>query len=504
MIRASVFGLNVILETDDPTVKALLEFTTTENKYNFFLKRVAETKTHGKIYNRRKTDQKTGHIYFEIGIGWTAYLINLFGQYMYEDDVNQLKAAVCQDNPRTFPFTELRPYQNDDVLHLLKYRFGLVSVYTGYGKTAVISVLANYFKEIGLKVLLVTPNKKPQDELIKRIKKFYNYDVSSKLGDGQIQCVMTQGFTNRKDVKDPNLWLALEAELKTFDVVMADEVEYCINPSGILIFNTTTNAKYRFGFSGTADKARGEMINFNNGLENPAVSGNLDLIRFFGPSLVYRKPLQKEIDLITVSTSSLDRISLKDANDSGNLYLSIMTKIFTSDEVCKCIVNIAKTFPLLYIPINNLVNIINFWIDNYFLRKFRVLLVCNEGYIYYDIDGNKSKHTLEESCELIKNGQVDIIPSTSSGFRALDLPNLKNILIFAGKIGGSVLQQVGRVAREPHMNIISLAPSSGKTIPVFTKGAESRETLIKEYYKYCTITEVFVDESDLKNYKRIR
>ena len=54
MIRAGVFGLSIVLETDDPSVKSLLEFVYVDKRYNFFLKKVTETKVRGKIYDKTK------------------------------------------------------------------------------------------------------------------------------------------------------------------------------------------------------------------------------------------------------------------------------------------------------------------------------------------------------------------------------------------------------------------------------------------------------------------
>lgn len=54
-----------------------------------------------------------------------------------------------------------------------------------------------------------------------------------------------------------------------------------------------------------------------------------------------------------------------------------------------------------------------------------------------------------------------------------------------------------RVARGTHMNIISLVPSSGRRIPVYSKGAENRDDLIKSYYKYCDITDSEINEINL-------
>jgi len=54
-----------------------------------------------------------------------------------------------------------------------------------------------------------------------------------------------------------------------------------------------------------------------------------------------------------------------------------------------------------------------------------------------------------------------------------------------------------RVARGEHMNIISLVSAKGKKIPVYSKGAENRDDLIKSYYKYCEITDSEINEINL-------
>lgn len=54
-----------------------------------------------------------------------------------------------------------------------------------------------------------------------------------------------------------------------------------------------------------------------------------------------------------------------------------------------------------------------------------------------------------------------------------------------------------RVARGSEMKIISLAPASGRKLPVYSKGAENRDDLIKSYYKYCDITDSEINEINL-------
>ena len=67
-----------------------------------------------------------------------------------------------------------------------------------------------------------------------------------------------------------------------------------------------------------------------------------------------------------------------------------------------------------------------------------------EGYIYYDLQGNRTKIKLEDACDIIQNNEVDVILSTSSGWRALDFPSLDSILLVSNNIAGSVLQAIGK------------------------------------------------------------
>ena len=120
----------------------------------------------------------------------------------------------------------------------------------------------------------------------------------------------------------------------------------------------------------------------------------------------------------------------------------------------------------------------------------------------YDLEGNKSNLTLQEASDYIARGEVDVIPSTSSGYRALSFDSLENIFLIQGNIAGVVLQCIGRVARGTHMNIISLDSMFGSRIPVYSKGQDERNEMIKSYYKYCNITESTVLESKLIGYKK--
>ena len=508
MLRAGITGNRIYLITDDLSIKSLLEFTHRETRFNPFLKQWRTENVTDKIYLEKK--KKDGYWYFEVGLGWAAYIINILPNHLLADDKRAIEARIYSDSYRTIPFQGLRDIQNEDILHILKYRLGLYSVYTGYGKTQVISTLVDYAVSMGKKVLILAPSIKAMDELQKRIKTLFGYEIKKnrKLDkictqDGMIRAIITAGVMNSSKYKDP-VKLASEAqELATYEWVLADEVEYVMSPGGKLILDMCTGATNLYGFSGTADKSSGEMISFAQGL-NRSVIDNKDLVTYFGPSLVYRLPLHLNIDLITVKTAALDNIQFteEDFKQDSNVYMNVMNRMWTDDGVCQVITKLAEHYPKLFIPINNLNEVISTWIDNYWVGKFRVLLVSGEGYIYHDLQGNKFKLTLQEACDKIAANEVDIIPSTSSGYRALDFPGLENILLVQGNIAGVVLQCIGRI-RGNHMNIISLDSLKGKKIPVHTKGLDQRRDMILEYYKYSKVTETTIMENEIGKPKEI-
>lgn len=501
VITVEIKGIDIFLTTDDElALKNYLETSRMETVYNPWLKRWTNERLVTKIYDGRiKRVSGFGFSVFKLGLGWAAYLSRILKPFITNEDYLKLISSILSDSYRTLPFPGLRDYQNEDILHILKYKLGLFTVYTGYGKTQVIATLANYAAcELGKKVMLITPGKKAEDELVKRCKNVFNLDVSRGDTSSNVCCLKSNGASRSKKFTDPELFKIEKENLSKFDWVLVDEVEYTINPGGQLLFSLLTGADHFLAFSGSADKYGGKCITFANGIDD-VVARNKDLVKYFGPSLVYRMPLTLDISNISILTSAFDGIKFnkKDENADKNVYLDIMSKIWTTPEICEVIVKLVKAYPKLYIPVNNLSNIINVWIDNYFMGKFRVLLICGEGYIYYDLNGERTKLSLDQACEYIKSGKVDVIPSTSSGFRALDFPGLESILLISGKVAGVVLQTAGRVARSSHMNVISLYPRTGKKIPVYTKGMIHRNEMLQDYYKYCKSENIVIDEVNL-------
>ena len=132
----------IVLQTDDSSVRYLLEKTEKETKFVPYLKKYGTITRTIKIYdNPRVKPDKNGIWTFYLGLGWAGYIANVFMKFMSKQDYDQLLMdAVYAVNTRTVPFPELRDYQNDDILYCLKFKRGLVSVYTSYGKLSFASL----------------------------------------------------------------------------------------------------------------------------------------------------------------------------------------------------------------------------------------------------------------------------------------------------------------------------------------------------------------------------
>lgn len=486
----------IVIETDEPIVKSLLEFNRKITQYSPYKKIWVTNTVIEKLYENTRKYKKNNRYYFVLGQGWIPYLLAIFKNKLDSNKYNWLVSLMLSPYYRTAPFPGLRDYQNEDILFMLKYRRGILQVSTGYGKTQCLAELMNYFhNELGENVLIITPGSKPRDEILKRYKSLFGKEVPIGI-DEPMSCIMTTGFMNRKCMKDPSLQKLEIEKLKKYTVVLGDEIEYtCGNKSGKWIYDHLVNAKIFYGVSGTASKKDAKMITFSRGITD-VIMDNKDLVSVFGSALVYRLPTNITVDIITIYTETLDKIKFtkEDFNQDSNVYLNTLTKIWTDPEVCKLIVRLIKNYPKIFIGINDLNTVINEWISNYFIpEKLRTLLICYDGYIYYDENGNSKNLTLEEAGEYVKNGLVDVIPSTASGFRGLDFSSLQNVLLVVGNMASQVCQIAGRASRGTYMRILSIVNKSGKGIPCYTKGLEKRSDLITSYYKFCNMNKINID-----------
>lgn len=125
----------IVIETDDSSAKYLLEVTKKETKYIPWQKKWGTLTRTTRIYDDKKLKPDGYGIWrFHVGLGFAAYVLSVFKAYISQDDYNNVMGAIMSETYRDVPFPNLRDYQNEDALHLLKYKVGLFSCFTSYGK----------------------------------------------------------------------------------------------------------------------------------------------------------------------------------------------------------------------------------------------------------------------------------------------------------------------------------------------------------------------------------
>lgn len=489
MMSVDIEGTNIILVTDNHTLPEVFKYDVGSMVFDFKTKQMVWGSKKDSIYESTRLSKKSGLTKIKFKVGWGILILNMFKSLISLDDKKKILDTIYSSTFRTAPFPNLRDYQNEDVLHLLKYKYGLFSCYTGYGKSEIIATIINYvINETKDKILILVPSIKCKDEIVKRCKTKFSIDIPSET----IGLIVTSGVTSSKRFNDPNLLNKTREEMSSYKWIIADEVEYTVNKGGIKVLEMCTNSEHRYGFSATADKVGGKMITFAEGITD-IVTRNKYLISYYGQSLIYRVPLHLKINMVNIKTKCFNSINItkSDLNCDSNVYLTVLRKLWTSDDTCDQITRIIKYYPKLFIPINDLQEVIGNWIDNWWRDKYNILLISGGGYIYYEVGNPRyRKVSLEEACDLINNDKVDVIPSTSSGYRALDLPGLTNILMIQGNIAGVYIQSIGRVARGSDVNILTLIPDPYRVIPVYTKGLNLRDENTRELYKYSKITDI--------------
>ena len=126
----------IIIKTDDSSVKYMLEALVQEEIFTRNGKRTITKQI--KIYdNTRRIRDSEGNYVFIFNYGWASYILQVFKMYMSKEDYDSLVHLIVSDNYRTIPFQGLRDYQNEDILHVLKYNQSLVSCFTSYGLVSV-------------------------------------------------------------------------------------------------------------------------------------------------------------------------------------------------------------------------------------------------------------------------------------------------------------------------------------------------------------------------------
>lgn len=451
---------------------------------------------------------------FVFQIGYAAFILNTFYNQLSSDSIKLLEDIIFTDNQLP-KFDNLLGYQNEDLHQLFEYRRGLFQTFTSYGKTEVISTLANYIvNQLHQNLLIVTGGNPALNEISNRLYDKFGIDLDYFDEEAPLNLINVNGFLRSSYYdKNSDYW-------KKPMWILADEVEYCVTEGAMEMYENIPNIIGMYGFSATSDKKAAEPIysrvsdsfmhskEMTRLLSNPfnkeanamkwnelldkenwrvrSIMGrNKYLVGYFGTTVVFKKPEDFNITLIDVTTTiSADDIEIP----AEYSYNEIIYNIFVEKRMCNLIESIVMKEGLTFIPMFRL-EVIDYWIDNYFKKDdFLVLCICGRGYELYENGEYLGSIDLEEMKRLVHFGRIGVILGTRSSYNALDLPELNRCILLYSKVANIVIQAIGRTTRSKTFEVFNISPM--KNIPQYSKDYVERKNLIKEYYKECNIVEV--------------
>lgn len=414
---------------------------------------------------------------FTIGRGFATYIYNRFIDILDEYSKEVLERDIYTNDlvASSFNYEGLRPDQEDLVRELLSYRRSIVQIPTGFGKTEMISRMILNFLKMGKKVLVTCPGKvvdEIKDRLLIHDESFADpgyYDE-----DAMINIINPKGFANS------NTFNPDDPFLHDVDVVICDEVSSSTSDSYSAVYNQVTKDSCRwYGFDATAEKIKGDRIDIRQDLSCIHDETTVYVINNFGMSHIFFKPEEYKVDIIKVVNPGLVE-TCQDINDhqfsETAIYREICNFIYSHPVYIQTINWILNEFDKLFIPINNLEYIEN--IVDRFSDKYHIATITGEGY-WSSIEGDID---LERFKLLTARNDVKVVLATAAGFKGIDFRGIPNVLLTLGNNADTVIQFVGRVARQKHFRVIYVTPPGKWKIPIHTKTNLKQLSLIESYY----------------------
>lgn len=202
-----------------------------------------------------------------IPAGLWKYVMNVCKEYKYELKINGIKRLIDPDIGAEvfeswaldlFNGAEITPrdYQIDAAYNILKFRKCLAELATSAGKTLISFLTVAYMleKKKAEKILFIVPN---VSLVVQAHEDFHDYNFRNRI-DLRIQ----QIFAGQKIKDNKNIVIGTYQSLikkdaayfAQFDAVIVDETHKAKSASIKTILQKCTNAKYRFGLSGTLPK----------------------------------------------------------------------------------------------------------------------------------------------------------------------------------------------------------------------------------------------------------
>lgn len=202
-----------------------------------------------------------------IPAGLWKYVIDVCKEYKFEVKINGIRRLIDSDiNADTFEKWALdffkdseitpRDYQIETAYNILKYRKCLAELATSAGKTLISFLTVAYMleKQKADKILFIVPN---VSLVVQAHEDFHEYNYMNR-----VSLRIQQIFAGQKIKSNKNIVIGTYQSLvkkkpeyfAEFDAVIVDETHKAKSASIKTILQKCTNAKYKFGLSGTLPK----------------------------------------------------------------------------------------------------------------------------------------------------------------------------------------------------------------------------------------------------------
>lgn len=417
---------------------------------------------------------------YRIPMGHAMYLYNTHPGLVPEDKA-ALESVFANDKKFVSDYMMLRPDQVAALDEWTKYKRGILTVYTGWGKTQVAAVLMkNLSESFEGNILAIGGKNMIIDELKNRFESFGVYKSTTFDKEQKINVVNPNGFLRSNIYKemDTKIWLS------KVKFVLMDEVDR-LSDSSIRLLNAigSCGCQYFYGMSATAEAAGAQNIAPVDGLMN-IMNPHLNCVtNIFSHSAVYKKPDKFNINLNQVKMGNPSFTYMNQVEETGNTHYDVMYGFCTSNNWLKFMDYVMERGKPL-IPINY-TTIIDKWLEH--CHDKSIIVLSGSGYNHYV--GNKLVESLDIQTlkEVTQEGLCDAVFTTSTGFSAVDFRGISDVVLLAGTEASTILQYIGRVTRSNAFNIWYSTYNWG--IPIYTKNQVDQLALIKKYYDQCNITE---------------
>lgn len=388
-----------------------------------------------RLYNRM-----TKELYFGLLPKLFEFCENRDYEYIFEESIEledqyfDEKFILNYFNELKLPF-EPRDYQIQSVLHSIRNNRALLVSPTGSGKSLMIYTLTRFYD---LKTLIIVPTIGLVTQMQSDFKQYSVNDESFNV-DGSVHCIFA-GQDKQTDKKIViSTWQSIYKMPKKYfdqyDVIIGDEVHQFKAQSLVNIMEKLTEAKYRFGTTGTL---------------NDSLTHQLVLQGLFG-------------DPLKVTTTK----KLMDENNLSELNVNCLILKY-NDETCKSVKNLKYheeiAFILKHEKRNNFIRNLSIKMEGNTMVLFQY--VDKHGKLLYELIRKKLEKEDPERKVFFVAGETDkdvredirtitesesnaiIVASTGVFSTGINIKNLENI-IFASpsKSRIKVLQSIGRVLR---------------------------------------------------------